>query len=41
MAQQPKRMLLIIGAAHVGSLKSIFRDDPAYTVVDAGKYLQP
>jgi hypothetical protein len=28
MAQKPKRILLIIGAAHVGSLKNIFRDDP-------------
>ena len=41
MAQKPKRMLLIIGVAHVGSLRSIFRDDPTYTVVDAGKYLKP
>jgi hypothetical protein len=41
MTQGAKRMLLIIGVAHIGSLKSIFRDDPAYTVVDADQYLKP
>lgn len=35
-----KRALLIIGAAHIGSLKSILRDDEEYTIVDANKYLK-
>jgi hypothetical protein len=35
-----KRMLLIIGAAHLGSLKSIFRDDDEYSLVDTNKYLR-
>ncbi|MBD2752508.1 DUF5694 domain-containing protein [Spirosoma validum] len=34
-----KRVLLLIGAAHLGSLKSILRDDPAYTVIDPTTYL--
>ena len=35
-----KRVLLIIGAAHIGSLKSIFRDDDEYNLVDTKKFLQ-
>jgi hypothetical protein len=35
-----KRALLIIGAAHIGSLKNILRDDEEYTIVDANKYLK-
>lgn len=35
-----KRVLLIIGAAHLGSLKSIFRDDSEYNLVDTNKYLR-
>lgn len=35
-----KRALLIIGAAHIGSLKSILRDDEEYNLVDANKYLK-
>jgi hypothetical protein len=35
-----KRALLIIGAAHIGSLKSILRDDEEYNIVDANKYLR-
>lgn len=40
LAERSKRILLIIGVAHIGSLKSIFRDDPEYDIVDANKYLQ-
>lgn len=36
---QQHRQLLIIGARHVGSLQGILADDPAYRVVEAGKYL--
>lgn len=39
LATRPKRILLIIGVAHVGSLKSIFRDDSEYDIVDVKKYL--
>ena len=35
-----KRALLVIGAAHLGSLRGILRDDPAYTLVDPMTYLQ-
>nr|WP_262923867.1 DUF5694 domain-containing protein [Spirosoma liriopis] len=35
-----KRALLLIGAAHLGSLNSILRDDTDYNVVDPLKYLQ-
>lgn len=34
-----KRVLLVIGAAHIGSLKSIFRDDEEYNLVDTTKFL--
>jgi hypothetical protein len=37
---QSKKILLIIGQAHIGSLQSIFRDDPAYTLVNAQTYLK-
>ena len=39
LATHQSRQLLIIGVRHVGSLKGIFRDDPAYRVVEAGDYL--
>jgi hypothetical protein len=39
LAHTPSKILLIIGVAHIGSLKSIFRDDPSYKVVDAVQYL--
>lgn len=39
LRKKPERMLLIIGVGHIGSLKSIFRDDPAYELVDANEYL--
>jgi hypothetical protein len=35
-----KKILLIIGQAHIGSLQSIFRDDPAYTLADTQTYLK-
>jgi uncharacterized protein DUF5694 len=34
MKSHPERMLLIIGVAHIGSLKSIFRDDPYFKLAD-------
>lgn len=40
LAQQGKKIVVIIGLAHVGSLQSIFRDDPAYKLVDAASYLK-
>lgn len=35
-----KRTMLIIGAAHIGSLKSIFRDDFEYNLIDANTFLK-
>lgn len=40
MREQSKRIILIIGQTHVGSLQSIFRDDPAYKIVEANGYLK-
>lgn len=40
MKAQPKRMLLIIGAAHIGSLRSILVDDPAFKFKEAYKILK-
>ncbi|MDJ1498117.1 DUF5694 domain-containing protein [Cytophagaceae bacterium DM2B3-1] len=40
MQTHAKRILVIIGVAHIGSLKSIFRDDIEFTLVDADKYLK-
>ncbi|WP_347158837.1 DUF5694 domain-containing protein [Pontibacter chitinilyticus] len=40
MRQKPKRILLIIGVAHIGSLKNILSDDPEFAVIDANKYLK-
>lgn len=37
--KEPKRILLIIGVGHIGSLKSIFRDDEEFEVVDANSFL--
>ena len=39
MKTKSKRALLIIGAAHIGSLRSIFRDDTDYNLVDTQKFL--
>ena len=39
MKTKSKRALLIIGAAHIGSLRSIFRDDTDYNLVDTEKFL--
>lgn len=35
-----KKILLIIGVAHIGSLKSIIRDDDEFNIIDANKYLK-
>lgn len=40
LAQQAKRIVVIIGLAHVGSLRSIFRDDPAYRLIETTSYLK-
>jgi hypothetical protein len=40
LATQQHRQLLIMGMRHVGSLHGIFRDDPAYQVVEANAYLR-
>lgn len=40
LRQEAKRIVLVIGQAHVGSLQSIFRDDPEYTLVEANTYLK-
>lgn len=40
LREQSKRIVLIIGQSHVGSLQSIFRDDPAYSLVEANRYLK-
>ncbi|WP_114237378.1 DUF5694 domain-containing protein [Paracnuella aquatica] len=39
MRTKAKRALLIIGAAHIGSLKSIFRDDADFNLADTQVYL--
>lgn len=36
---KPKRMLLVIGVAHIGSLKSILQDDVAFDFVEARRFL--
>ncbi len=38
--KNPKRILLIIGVAHIGSLKSIIRDDEEFNLIDANKYIK-
>ncbi len=40
MAHQPRRILVLIGAAHIGSLRSILRDDPAFRLLEAKAVLQ-
>lgn len=40
IALQPKRMLLLIGVAHIGSLKSILRDDPEFSFIEAATYVK-
>jgi hypothetical protein len=40
MEQRSMKILLVIGVAHIGSLKSIFRDDDEYNIVDALKYIK-
>jgi len=34
-----QRVLLLIGSAHIGSLRSIFRDDNEYNLVELNKYI--
>lgn len=38
--KKPKRMLLIIGVGHIGSLKSIIQDDPQFRLVDVNQYIK-
>lgn len=40
LKEKPKRILLLIGVGHVGSLKSIFRDDPEYNFIEANTLLK-
>lgn len=40
MRENPERMLLIIGGAHIGSLHNILRDDEEFKIVNPGKYLK-
>ncbi|WP_426492945.1 DUF5694 domain-containing protein [Hymenobacter sp. 102] len=40
MPVRPKRVLALFGAAHIGSLQSIFASDPEFRVVEARKYLR-
>ena len=40
MREQSKRIVLIIGQSHIGSLQSILRDDPAYKLVEANSFLK-
>lgn len=40
LREKPKRILLLIGVGHVGSLKSIFRDDPEYNFIEANTFLK-
>jgi hypothetical protein len=37
---RPKRVLALFGAAHIGSLQSIFASDPEFRVVESRKYLK-
>jgi Family of unknown function (DUF5694) len=40
LAVRPKRVLALFGAAHIGSLQSIFASDPEFRVVESRKYLK-
>lgn len=40
LQEKPKRLLLIIGGAHIGSLHNILRDDEDFKIVEAIKYLK-
>ena len=39
LQQKSKKILLAIGVAHAGSLKSIFKDDTAYKLIDASEFI--
>lgn len=38
-SKSAKKILLIIGVAHIGSLKNIIRDDEEFNLIKADKYL--
>lgn len=40
LEEKPKRMLLIIGVGHIGSLKSIIQDDPEFELIQANEFLK-
>ncbi|MCX2475281.1 DUF5694 domain-containing protein [Pedobacter sp. MC2016-05] len=40
MEARSKRILLVIGVAHIGSLKNILRDDSEYNIIDIRTYLK-
>jgi hypothetical protein len=40
MQENPRRILVVIGTAHIGSLRSILRDDPEFRIVDPMPYLR-
>lgn len=40
LTARPKRVLALFGAAHIGSLQSIFASDPEFRVVESRKYLK-
>lgn len=40
METRAKRILLVIGVAHIGSLKSILRDDDAFNIIDTKQFIK-
>lgn len=40
LQEKSKRIMLLIGTAHIGSLRSIFRDDPEFKIIETTAYLQ-
>lgn len=40
MKEKPRRILLLIGTGHIGSLRSIIRDDPEFRIVETLDYLK-
>lgn len=40
LQEKPRRMLLIIGVGHIGSLKNIIRDDPEFEIVQTNEFLE-
>ncbi len=39
LVKKSNRILIVIGVAHIGSLKNIFRDDPDYEIIEANEYI--